>query len=310
MKSLLVTLADKNYINHAKQLFSSVYHNAGWKGDYMLLAHEVPEEDLVWFREKGILVKKCEPLHIGGLSGTYPPVVLNKFYLFTPEFKQWDNVVFLDPDIIVRYSLDGLARVDGFHTNVDSTFLGVLKNQFDLNDVTDPVVRRFKDAFKLNAPALNTGVMAYSTDIIGENTFAEIVKCARTYEKICTYAEQSILSLFFYKKWKKLDILYNVYIPVVINRYCMLPRFVDGFVLHFCGQDKPWDPHSFFYLEWKANLDRADEINLDNGSIGQTESFGRIKRITQKFYYYISKTLFEAYYFVDRQIGRVGKMIR
>ena len=45
-KNLLVTLADENYIDRAKQLFSSVYFNAGWKGDYMLLAHEIPEEKL------------------------------------------------------------------------------------------------------------------------------------------------------------------------------------------------------------------------------------------------------------------------
>ena len=45
-QNLLVTLADKNYIQQAKQLFSSVYWNAGWKGDYMLWAHEIPEEEL------------------------------------------------------------------------------------------------------------------------------------------------------------------------------------------------------------------------------------------------------------------------
>ena len=39
----MVTLADENYIDQAKQLFSSVYWNSGWKGDYMLLAHNIPE---------------------------------------------------------------------------------------------------------------------------------------------------------------------------------------------------------------------------------------------------------------------------
>ena len=31
-KNLLVTLADNNYIDQAKQVFSSVYFNAGWSG--------------------------------------------------------------------------------------------------------------------------------------------------------------------------------------------------------------------------------------------------------------------------------------
>lgn len=49
-KNLIVTLADKNYIDQAKQLFSSVYFNAGWNGDYMLLAHEISESELRWFK--------------------------------------------------------------------------------------------------------------------------------------------------------------------------------------------------------------------------------------------------------------------
>jgi hypothetical protein len=49
--NLLVAIADANHIDQAKQLFSSVYFNAGWKGDYMLMAHEIPEKELLWFRD-------------------------------------------------------------------------------------------------------------------------------------------------------------------------------------------------------------------------------------------------------------------
>ena len=81
--NLLVTLADKNYIDQAKQLFSSVYFNSGWKGDYMLLAHEIHEGELKWFRDKGILIKKCRPLYDKGIAHL-PPAMLDKFYLSTP----------------------------------------------------------------------------------------------------------------------------------------------------------------------------------------------------------------------------------
>ena len=59
-KNLLVTLADRNFLDQAKQLFSSVYWNAGWDGDYMLLAFKIPEQELEWFRKKRILVKVVE----------------------------------------------------------------------------------------------------------------------------------------------------------------------------------------------------------------------------------------------------------
>ena len=84
-QNLLVTLADKNYIQQARQLFSSVYWNAGWNGDYMLLSHGIPDDELKWFTDKGILVKKCQPLHDKSIGLGYDPIVLDKFYLFTPE---------------------------------------------------------------------------------------------------------------------------------------------------------------------------------------------------------------------------------
>ena len=90
-ENLLVTLADKNFIAPAKQLFSSVYFNAGWIGDYMLLAHEISEKELIWFREKGVIIKKCRSLIKKDIEG-YHAAVFSKFYLFTAEFKKWEQL--------------------------------------------------------------------------------------------------------------------------------------------------------------------------------------------------------------------------
>ena len=60
--NLVVTLANKRYIEQAKQVFSSLYFNAAWRGDYMLLAYQVPQKDLTWFLKRGIIVKKCEKM--------------------------------------------------------------------------------------------------------------------------------------------------------------------------------------------------------------------------------------------------------
>ena len=302
-KTLLVTLADSNYIQHAKQLFSSVYWNAGWKGDYMLLAHEVPEAELVWFRERGILVRECTPIVRPTLAGVYPLSVLNKFYLFTPEFQKWENVLFIDPDIIVRYSLDDVAHVRGFHAHRDSTFLGVLQNQFAPGS--------FKNLdFNPNAPALNTGVMAFSTDIIVESTFDAMLNMATRYENISLYAEQSILSLYFYGTWRHLSFLYNIFMPALIDRYHIAPAHIDGPILHFCGKDKPWNPGNFFYEEWKTNLDNAERIDLQNRSLAVPRMLSVPRKLWLTSYFTAMKEFFDAYYFVDRQIGRFGKFLR
>ena len=139
-RNLLVTLADNNYIENAKQLFSSVYHNSGWKGDYMLLVYEVPEKKLDWFRDKGIIVKRCPKIAKRRVWKNYfPNSVLSKFYLFTSYFQKWDRVIFLDGDIIVRSSLNKLARVNGFAAGhnigfkLDDEFPELEKKFFDFD---------------------------------------------------------------------------------------------------------------------------------------------------------------------------------
>ena len=202
-ENLLVTLADRNFIDQAKQLFSSVYWNAGWKGDYMLLAHEIPEKDLKWFRDKGILVKKCEPLYKKS-SGNYflsawkeyPPTLFDVIYIFKSGFKKWKNIVFLEADIIVRSSLDKLTKLKGVWTT--GIFDNILSDQFADNKIPEII----KKKYNLNEPSFNPGVIAFSTNIINDNSFKEIRKLSDNYREIRN-GDGGIFNLFFYKKWKK-----------------------------------------------------------------------------------------------------------
>ena len=86
-KVLLVTLADKNYLEYAKQVFASAYFSAGWKGDYMLLAYNCTQKDTEWFRKKGILVKQFQPFFRQPVAMT-PLSYMTRLYLFTLEFKK------------------------------------------------------------------------------------------------------------------------------------------------------------------------------------------------------------------------------
>jgi len=314
--SLLVTLADKNYVNYAKQLFSSVYWNAGWKGDYMLLAHEIPAEDLAWFRNKGILVKECAPINMKKLAGTFPLSALNKLYLFTPEFKKWNNIIFLDPDIIVRSSLDKIAKVKGFNAVQDGLKLGRLRHQLNFHD--DPnLFRQFKKKFKLRAPALNSGVLAFSTDIITDTLFEDLLRTGKEYEEICTHAEQTVLSLFFYKKWKKLSFLYNFIIPIIVVVYRQRIESFNPVVIHCCDKPKPWSPQSQLYKEWLANMEKSELIDLTKRPDGIPNHLFRLKIIwySLKFTFIKYNTLLQDRLrnlknSIDKDIGRIGIILK
>ena len=257
-RNLLVTLADKNYIPQVKQLFSSVYWNAGWEGDYMLLSHEIPEEDLKWFRDKGILIRECSPLHDGSVKYVFSPVVLDKFYLFTEEFKKWKNIVFLDSDIIVKASLERLTKIkyfgavrDLYYNRLATQFYNPQKNQF--NNIT----------YNFNVPAFNSGVFSFRTDLITPDTFSELDILFKDHFSEFRFLDQATLNLYFYKKWKKLPLIYNLF--MIFLNY-KIPYKLKYILIHFitCPDLCPlWDPKNPFYQEWKTNLERAEFIDIN-----------------------------------------------
>src|SRR4030043_500652 len=266
-KDLLVTLADKNYINQAKALFSSVYWNAGWKGDYMLLSHGIPEKELKWFRDKGILIKKCKPLYNKpvGVKEVRHSVVTSKFYLFTSEFKKWKNIVFLEGDIIVKASLDKLTRLKGFYAT-DVFDRAKLHNQ--ITDSNKKLYNQIKEKYDLSKLTFNTGVMVFSSDIVWDDSFDGLNKLFIKYKNISKYGEEGIINLFLYGKWKKLPIVYNIWNYSITDSCKINIKKIRGIILHFISSlnlpdQKPWDKNNPFYYEWKKNLERAEFIDLN-----------------------------------------------
>jgi lipopolysaccharide biosynthesis glycosyltransferase len=275
-KSVLVTLADKKFVNQAKQLFSSVYFNAGWKGDYLLLSVGIPEKDLEWFRQKGILINKCSLLSknkIGSMK--MPSILLSKFYLFKPEFKKWKNVIFLDSDIIVRAPIDKLAKVNGFYVITDAEPHNLF-NQFYKKKI---LFKQLKQKYNLNKLSFNSGVMAFSTDIIKEDTFENLLGLFKKYHKIHLFGDQPTFNLFFYQKWKKLPIVWNIYTSRIYSYGGISYLKLKGIILHMIGKEneKPWCKENFFYNEWKNNLEKAEFIDLNKPQKGKPKwSFLRI----------------------------------
>jgi len=260
-RNLIATLSDKNYVDQAKQLFSSVYFNAGWKGDHMLLSHNIPEKELKWFKDKGILVKKCKPLYNKKTATAYVLTNLSKFYLFTEDMKKWQNIVYLDADIIVRASLDDLTRVKGFAAVMDL----VLPKLYFHIQISKKLFENLK-GYDLKSPAFNAGVMTFSTDLIEKDTFSKMKELFEKYGKNINIPDQATLNLFFYQKWKKLPLIYNVYSNSLII-YSIIIGKVHGIILHFtggrAGNSKTLTSKKHrFYKEWRYNLDRADKIDL------------------------------------------------
>jgi lipopolysaccharide biosynthesis glycosyltransferase len=273
-KNLLVTAADKNYINQAKQLFSSAYWNGGWQGDYMLLSHNIPERDLKWFKDKGILIYKCQPITRRGWK-LWSNATMDRFYLFTPEFRKWEHILYLDGDIIVRANLKKLADLMGFWAVKD--------NKWGLCAGINNEKKFLDGGYDLNEKYFNAGVLAFSTDIIKDNTFNDLNHLWREYKKECKFPDQTTLNLYFQKIWKELDSDYN-FCPVDYYDYHIINNS-SATILHFKVPKKPWEnKKSHFYPEWKKSLGRADGIDLSVIQKWKKEKnlLRKFKRISEK----------------------------
>lgn len=267
-QNLLVTLANENYIDQAKQLFSSAYFKGQWQGDFMLLAHKVPEKDLKWFKDKGILIKKVDliPYSIGLKRNVRPALVFCKLHLFRTEFKKWKQIVFLDADIIVRKPLHKLTKSSGF-TAPNACGLP-LKEQFACirNETYDKLTK----GYTLRGKSFNTGVFSFNTSLIEEDTFNQLVELVKKYGSLNRYGEEPTINLLFYKNWKELNWRYNHYPHHVEYRHIIDPHKTEkAIILHFVSpvgikSYNPWDKESKFYPEWKRNLELAEKMDLDN----------------------------------------------
>lgn len=269
-RNVLVTLSDEGHLDQAKQLFSSVYWNAAWAGDYLLLAHDIPEDKLGWFREKGIEVYKCEPLGDKRREDVYPTTVFSKFYIFKEYFKKWQKVIFLDADIIVTYSLDELLETKGFTAKSD--FRTDLHHQvnlcynIDIGDwsLINKALERLRVDYDLKEMSFNSGVMVFNTDIIDKDSFSRLVELLQKYREILNFGDQLVLNLFMYRKWKSFDDCYNAFPLDKRTRKAFFEEKIIMPVLHFLGpKNKPWQEGSEFLQLWKANLTRAEQMNLN-----------------------------------------------
>ncbi len=279
---LLVTMGDGNYLSQVKQLFSSAYHFGGWDGDFLFIVNKAPKEELKWFRSHNIIVKQLQHRDHPSTKW-FPSVYLNAFDVFTPYFKKWKQVVFIESDIIIQGSLDYLTKVKGFAAVSDIAF-PKLENQFlsrteiisgikrstlrknlqlDMSSSLQ-LLKELKIEYDLNQTAFNAGVFALSTDIINLSLHKRLINTSARFAQISAYGMQGAFNLVFTKKWQKLPMLFNYCYNLTSSDSQKRIVSSKAPVLHFASSekiDKPWNnPESIYYDKWLNNLKLADSI--------------------------------------------------
>lgn len=260
-KDVLITLADKGYLEQAKQLFYSAVAKGGWQGDMLLLAYEVSDADVAWFADRGIIIFHCPKWDVrGGSNGTYtwPPVVWHKMHIWKPYFKQWKTIVFFDSDIIIRASIRALAEVDRFSAvRCDTRISDECVNPVNafLTGMDWRLLREIDQKYDLKRNGFNSGLIAFPSSLIEDGMFEKVLEVQRTYSHMFLIPEQVTFNLLI-RDWKPLPNAYSIY-PINVASYThMRPEDIQGIAIHFILEN-PWIKGHPFYKEWKESYDKA-----------------------------------------------------
>ena len=296
-KCALVTLCNEDYILQAKQLFASIYWNARWNGDYVLLTINTPEAKLDWFRHRNVVIFNLNEYIDETISHLMQNVKLYKFFVFHRFFKHWENIIYLDGDIIVRGPLDHLKTVKKFSA-VKKQRLAEMIRPAAFPKFINPTKRGF-----------NSGVMAFNTKLIRPDSLQKLINLYLLYKNDLILIDQPIFNLFLWGKVQYLPQIYN-YNPGLCGKLHKLfdnkNEHKKAIILHFDGKEKPWQRSNRFYKEWNENLKKADDIF----------SFTQLPKICNRskkypiYEIYINSLYFEVLIMIDRLLGLIGVIVR
>ena len=259
-KSVFVTVCNDRDIPSAKQLFAAAATHGCWTGDYCLICRDLKDDDIRWFRNRGVLVMPVEPIIPEDIWASHrrgnpiPQVALLKLYMFSEEFRQWDSVVYMDTDILIRGSIEHLAGIDSFSAVPDNS--PRIKDQYLKQKVNGlPLGKK-----TLRMKAFNAGVLAFPTAAIPTTAFEELKEITKETLKEAFNSDQTFLNVYFAGRWKRLPAEYNA-LAAIYGRLGTKRdnRILHGArVVHYAGVRKPSVPNNPGNTEWRNNLRTAD----------------------------------------------------
>ncbi|HLP80008.1 MAG TPA: glycosyltransferase [Acidobacteriota bacterium] len=317
MVSALVTLATADYLEQAKQFFSSVFHNGAWEGECVLLAHEISSANVSWFLQHGITVIHCQSLFTGAPGGMHASLT-SKFYLFGPQFQKYDVVVYVDADTTVLGNLNHLKTIQKFGAVRD--YLDTLGNQFisvlslDSRSISFNEFQRLKQEIMVNNSesqvVFNAGMFVFRPSKIPRDTMQKLIDAMNKYSVISAFGDQLAFHIVF-KEWENVSPLYNMYVIDETNKYGLSRKKLRAIILHFTGRIKPWNKQNYYTKLWNFYYKKSEEINMHACTLKETWTSADIL----KYDIYLRRIKIRTYIqtglrILDSKIGQVGILVK
>lgn len=192
MSNVIVAVANSAYLPHVYSLFGNLRSIGQYKDDLALVFNgELSEEDYKFLTDRKVYILFDEVKH--------PNPFFSKFNVFHTFFKQWDKILYLDCDMIVRGDVNSTFDQEGylFADIEEFKICQYLKN------VDENVFNELKSWFShLNDYGYNTSALLINSKIIAEDSVEKLYFLAEKYKAINKHidsngTDQGIFSLIY-----------------------------------------------------------------------------------------------------------------
>jgi len=257
MKKILVLVADKNYMQHVKYLFTNIVSEGKWDGDLCLIYNGEEDEPINEFLNTDIIIIKKK------INNPY----YAKLYLFSEFFKKWDVLMYMDCDFVIFDSLNDLP-IPNNEILMDQEPFYIHQYFCQGEDEGQRQVKLMElRAKNLNIDVLgyNSGFMYIDTKIISSNTESELFNFKNELQTYNNHTnpsggDQPIINLFFLDKIKKIENNLICYVASVSHQ---------TIATHTCRWDAPWASNR--YSE-KLNMGYNEFYNKSLNNFSKTFS--------------------------------------
>jgi len=224
MKNCLVFVTDKNYIEHFKSLIMQVRNIGKWDGDICIIFNNIEDKNVITeFEGRGII-----PFEVAFNNPYYA-----KFSVFNVFFKQWNNLMYMDADFIIKGDLNNLIN----QINEKNKFLCDFEDiKLDLCLQKNEYYDSLNEKYYINkTKVFNSGCLVFNTNLLTDTTFDEIINISIDMESINKHGtpeyggDQPIINIFFKDFAKQIKFL----------SFHLKPKGGEV-ALHTCRWGAPW----------------------------------------------------------------------
>ncbi|MFM7852926.1 MAG: glycosyltransferase, partial [Flammeovirgaceae bacterium] len=182
-----LTSLKSNYPNHPPV---KVLYNGNSK-EVLLFIDSLPNVEMMNFEPDWKQFDNLEHEHVGS------PMIYARFLLWSPDFDEFDNVVYMDCDTIVLQPFEEITTIGDFFCVSDNSEEGIFLSNY-LNDpqLKGLLADQGLDLDKINVEMVNSGFFVLPKKFRTAHYREQLWSISQRYNQYIHHGDQSVISIW------------------------------------------------------------------------------------------------------------------